>query len=651
MSKHLSLFVPMTLALAISQTLHAEPVLTLKSEGMKKEIAQKQRYNQAVYQIERNQNGERLLDMNNPVHYKLAKSRLALANMTIEDYPQLHQSLDDLKQQQSRSALKAEQGVMTAVPAGSDIVENSHMFLNMQVAVSPLDNEAYLLVRAESSVYGGTTSTFVDLLLEDVNGAQIAPSGATFTVLEGKQTFAVSSVKLSTLKQSNPTLDTIYASSWVETEAADGTMTSGLRMTEYPWDWAEMDALYSGNMGAAAKVANTNTNTSAQLVPTTGRPIYAATAPVDVNTDGVIKVCLNRAHDDCDYSADQYREPNEITDVNIPFQGQITVPHEITQIYSSDPTQSQPNGIDEMTNIYLQEGVYGGTTKQSYQGIQGGNGKSFSDYLTYEVDTLGKQTIISWDIPRAEGRFGNAMLFSNIAEADWRLNFAVKGKAYFRGRREANFQIQVNSNNIDELNNFYSPGLPKIKLGYSCLAKGTLITMADGSLKPIDQILKGEMVLGAMAENAATAQPMKVADVSIGIEALKMLRVIDATGKDILMTETHPVSTSNRGIVWAKELKKGDRILTADGSVLITKISKEKYNDNVYNLKLEPTANSMIADGSYLGMFANGLLVGDLDTQDEHNYKDQFIRETPEEKLLRLPAKWKNDYISSLNNK
>ena len=59
----------------------------------------------------------------------------------------------------------------------------------------------------------------------------------------------------------------------------------------------------------------------------------------------------------------------------------------------------------------------------------------------------------------------------------------------------------------------------------------------------------------------------------------------------------------------------------------------------------------MIADGSYLGMFANGLLVGDLDTQDEHNYKDQFIRETPEEKLLRLPAKWKNDYISSLNNK
>ena len=90
--------------------------------------------------------------------------------------------------------------------------------------------------------------------------------------------------------------------------------------------------------------------------------------------------------------------------------------------------------------------------------------------------------------------------------------------------------------------------------------------------------------------------------------------------------------------------------MTADGSVVITKIKKEKYKDNVYNLKLAPVEGSTIAPGQYLGMFANGLLVGDLDTQDEHNYKDQYIRETPAEKLQRMPEKWKADYISSLNS-
>ena len=35
------------------------------------------------------------------------------------------------------------------------------------------------------------------------------------------------------------------------------------------------------------------------------RPEYAAVDPIDKNTDGVLKVCLNRAHADCDYAADQ----------------------------------------------------------------------------------------------------------------------------------------------------------------------------------------------------------------------------------------------------------------------------------------------------------------------------------------------------------
>jgi hypothetical protein len=653
---NLSVFVPMTLALAISQSLHAAPVQTsavpvsqvVKNLGDEKS---ERRYNTVGYKIKRNKNGERLLDMTNSKHYKLAKDRLAKAGKSIEDYPQLHQSLNELKQQQIAAKSAAKLNSQNVVPdlSSQDVIENSHMFLDSQVAISPLDNKAYLIVRAESSVTGGTDATYIDLLLEDMNYNQIAPMGSTFQTLEGKQTHAVSSISLESLYAADPTLDRLYASSWVETEEADGSYTQGLRFTEYPWDWEEMIALYGPNMGLSASKMASKLAGKVGGANRGGRPVsvpvYNATHPVDVNTDGVIKVCLNRDHADCDYAADQYLDPNEITDVNIPFQGQITINHEITTIYSSDPNATQPNGIDEMTNIYLQEGVYGGVTKQTYLGLSGDEG--FSEYLDFDVDATNKVTVISWDVPRSEGRFGNAKLFSNIAEADWRINLAVRGKPNFRGRT-GNYQIQINSNNIAALNNYYVESLPKIKLGYSCLAKGTLITMADGSQKPIDQILKGDMVLGAMAKNGTATQAMTVVDTSIGIEALKMQRVTAADGSEILMTETHPVSTTNRGIIWSKELKKGDRILTEDGSVLITQIKNEKYNDNVYNLKLAPTAGSSIASGAYLGMYANGLLVGDLETQDEHNYKDQFIRESAEEKLMRMPSKWKADFISSL---
>ena len=635
----LGVFAPLTLALAISQSLHAAPA-SVKFDAVGQSEVISARANSPMYNIPLNAKGQRLLDMTNKAHYDFAKKRLVKAGMKVEDYPQLHRSLDELKQQQevAKSLAKAKGEVLEVKSiAGVDLIENAHTFLNMQVAVSPVDGKAYLMIRAESSVYEGTTSTYVDLLLEDVNFNQLAPMGATFTMMEGEQVHAVSSVSLDTLKAQYPNLDTIYASSWVETEEPDGTLTSGLRYTEFAWDWDYMEAQYGANMNLASV---------SKSQKTLEQPKYTAEAPIDINQDGVIKVCLNRDHADCDYKADQYMDPNDITDVNIPFKGQFAVPHLVETIYASGTT---PNGIDEDTNIYLQEGIYGGVTKQSFASLDGP--KNFSDYVTFIPDAANQRTIISWDIPREEGRFGNAKLFSNIAEADWRINFAIKGKAFFNNRgRSSNFQVQINSNNIEGMNNFYTQALEKIKLGYSCLARGTMITMADGSQKAIEEIVNGDLVLGSTAKNAKAQQSMRVIDTSVGVEAFKMFKVQTSDGNTILLTETHPVSTTNKGVVWAQELIVGDRVITENGSVLITKIKTEQYKDQVYNLKLGTLEGSRIAEGEHLGMFANNMLVGDLRTQDIFNYKDQYIRESNEEKLQRMPEKWKTDFISSLKN-
>ncbi|PAJ76231.1 hypothetical protein CJF42_00620 [Pseudoalteromonas sp. NBT06-2] len=643
------LCLPLTVAIAVS--------LALTANASEKDIFETPLYSQIKQVkniiVERDENGVRNLDLTNINHYNLAKSRLQKAGKLEKRFPQLHNSLNEIRQQQllhKKLPEKTAVNNVAEVPTQVDIIENAHFFLDMNVAVSGDNNEPYLMIRAKSSVYGGTQSTYIDLLIEDGNGGQLAPMGSTLNVLDGKNTIVSSVVSLKTLKQQFPNLENIYASSYVETENADGSYTSTLKYTEYPFSWGHIDIAY-GDILTADKADSPSSN-QMEILNNDGRPVYTAVDPVDKNNDAVIKVCLNRDHSDCDYAADQYQDPNEITDVNIPFQGQIRVGHEVTEIYATDlAIEDRPNGVDEITNIYLQEGNYGGATKQSYLGLDN-SVKNFSDYLQFDVDTEAKETLISWDIPREEGRFGNAKLFSNIAEANWYITFAVKGYPYFikrgRGATARAFQISITSEEAARFGNYYSTILPKIKLGYSCLAKGTMITMADGSQMAIETIGIGDQVKGALAMNPSINEAMEVADVSVGIEAIEMYRLHLADGNSILMTETHPISTSNKGIVWAKELEAGDRVLNLSKSVLITKISKESYKDKIYNLKLKPLEGSKISSEADLGMFANDLLVGDLSTQDKFNYKDQKNMLSKDQILKQLPNKWKTDYLNSL---
>lgn len=599
--------------------------------------------------VERNASGVRELDMTNSTHVDLVKSRLSNAGKDESSFPQLHRSLNELKTQQEKKKSDLEYGLLNEPvvdPIDVDLIENAHLFLDLNVAISEDNNEPYLIINAKSSVFGGTVATYIDLLLEDLpsgtpGARQVAPMGSVLTVLDGKDTLVSSIVNLQTLKENFPDLETIYASSYVETEDENGNIVTALKYTEYPFSWERVDAQYN----AIVNGPDYNPDNVEQFL--NKKIKYDATAPIDLNHDGVIKVCLNRAHSDCDYAADQYRKPNEITDVNIPFTGSVQVPFKLFRIYDSD---QQVVGIDEVTNIYLQEGVYGGATKQSYKSLAADNPKLFSDYLTFSYDDTKKVTTIEWDIPREEGRFGNAKLFSNIAQANWYITFAVNGVPSSTGRgRAANFQVTVSSEELGRFGNHFNDVLQKMKLGYSCLAKGTLITLADGSEIAIENIQKGDFVLGAIADKPGSAEEMQVVDVSVGVEAIEMYRVYSGD-ESILMTETHPVSTSNRGIIWAKELNPGDRILTEDGSMVITEIATEAYSDNVYNLKLAPKAGTSLqtTSATNFGMFANGMLVGDLATQDIFNYKDQNIPKTKEEILQQLPEKWKKDYLNSL---
>jgi len=250
--------------------------------------------------VERNASGVRELDMTKSTHVDLVKSRLSKAGKDESSFPQLHRSLNELKTQQEKKKSDLEYGLLNEPvvdPIDVDLIENAHLFLDLNVAISEDNNEPYLIINAKSSVFGGTVATYIDLLLEDLpsgtpGARQVAPMGSVLTVLDGKDTLVSSIVNLQTLKENFPDLETIYASSYVETEDENGNIVTALKYTEYPFSWERVDAQYNAIVnGPDFNSDNVDSFKNDGI-------IYSATAPIDLNHDDVIKVCLNRAHSD-----------------------------------------------------------------------------------------------------------------------------------------------------------------------------------------------------------------------------------------------------------------------------------------------------------------------------------------------------------------
>lgn len=597
--------------------------------------------------IERNSDGNRLVDMTNPDHAALVFSRFEKAGLRAEHFPQLFANQERMRQQQIMAAAFPTESTTDLTEADVDgIIKNAHFFVDSNFGIAEDNGKAYLFVRARSSVFGGTLSTYADLLLEDQYGRAIAPIGSDMSFADGKDTSVISIVSLDNLKRNFPDLTMVVASSFVEVEFPDNRLEGRLKYTQFPFDWNSIEGRYGLQGAGSAQGLAADGVMAANL---DAAPTYIATDPIDKNHDNVIKVCLNRNHTDCDYPLDQSL-PNATTLVQIPFSGTLVVNHKIDKIWASDEL---PPELDESTNIYVQEGNYGGASVPKYSSMNNGN-KMFSDYVRIlEVDDVNKTTKLGWDIPRPEGVFGNALLFSNRDEVLWNITFAVHGYPFFqqgggRGRGASNFQIALSTEENARFGNFYAPVLKKLKFGYSCLAEDTLIDMADGSQRAIAEINKGDLVLGASAKSPQATEAMVVTDVSVGVEVIPMVRIRTADGQDVLMTETHPVVTANKGIVWAKDLLPGDRLLNAAGSTLISAVSREAYDKGVYNLELAPLPDSTLEPGVELAMFANGLLVGDLAMQDDYNYRTNSQLETTEQVLERLPVRYHTDYLNSL---
>jgi hypothetical protein len=177
-----------------------------------------------------------------------------------------------------------------------------------------------------------------------------------------------------------------------------------------------------------------------------------------------------------------------------------------------------------------------------------------------------------------------------------------------------------------------------IRLRNSCLAAGTLIAL-PGSMaqKRIEDLGIGESVLNPYANQ------LTVADVTKGTESTPMVLIVDNRGRDLLMTEMHPVSVVGRGFVAAKYLKVGDRVDTQEGPSELVSVSRKRYDGKVYNLRVGNAQEALALGVDQTVMYANGFLVGDAQIQDKYQSMDLHAGATND----KLSVRWREDYLSS----
>ena len=140
--------------------------------------------------------------------------------------------------------------------------------------------------------------------------------------------------------------------------------------------------------------------------------------------------------------------------------------------------------------------------------------------------------------------------------------------------------------------------------GFHCFTKGTLITLADGSKKPVEEISIGDVVLSRNKQTDALQSNMVLATGSrIPDEPLyEVSYEINGEVKTLRCTGSHKFYTKNRSEVQAKALTDGDQLIsTAEANV----IGVRKLDT------IEPVYNFTVAeDHNY---FANDVNVSNCD--------------------------------------
>ncbi|WP_349010600.1 Hint domain-containing protein [Photorhabdus bodei] len=323
-----------------------------------------------------------------------------------------------------------------------------------------------------------------------------------------------------------------------------------------------------------------------------------------------IIVCLNRknpekgAPDACDYGPMTPGLPKDKTHINMEIVGHVEFHDPILVDDSGNPigTDSLPLYVD-LTLVGLDTG---GACKLREVKQQ--------TFLEHVLPVITDKNKLSWDFSEDKQYvFDNE--YADFGAICWKNNarYVLDLQAIFLttpdGTSESAYPVSFSYTNNPESTPSDSQFIyPPINIQYGCIAEGTLIDMADGSKKKVEDIRSGDKVL------TKQGGVLQVKSRIVGHDT-EFVDLIYNNDEKVSLTPTHPVATL-RGIVKADELKIGDTIYTRDGQTTLSSVKLRNTDPlNVYNFVLEKTddKSELLLEDALL--FAGGILVGDNNLQ------------------------------------
>ncbi|RAJ05030.1 intein [Chitinophaga skermanii] len=339
---------------------------------------------------------------------------------------------------------------------------------------------------------------------------------------------------------------------------------------------------------------------------TLGQPVNAC----DNNPCGdtnIITVCMTRKTPNCTYCS-----PGLVPNFMFPVTGYVIYDGNV----SVDGNGKPNNGaFANITVTKLPAG--GGCAAIPLSG-------NFFDYVTVTGNKL------SWNIPGA--MFQNTCLASGDSVLYQLTLFVKVGPTY-----QPAFATVTNAS--DAVTNANQQKIPAMNIVSGCIAKGTMITLADGLQKKIEDV-----PMLAKLKNGEDKTAYCVEYNTIGREPKDLIRIQDDKGHQLLVTEDHPI-VGVGFIKPAKDLKEKDKIQTDKGEATIISLKHEKYDGEVWNLALSKCESNDPKPGNdNATFFANGILVGDSRMQSYYKYFEPMQQENA---LKKLPKEWHTDYHST----
>ncbi len=356
------------------------------------------------------------------------------------------------------------------------------------------------------------------------------------------------------------------------------------------------------------------------------------THPVNTTGGQCVDICLNRTWTgDCDY--DLTGSP---TALKIPLSGSIGI------------SFNNPNCVFDANRIaQYQAGTVTppGDIKVVLTNVGGGCDVDSANALHTPMQNFWQHVTLSnggktlsWNLTGAD-----AALFDPSCRQvqDELFLTMILGIPMKQGALELPPRPIVVSNDPDSQASDYQ--LPCISMTNSCLAEGTQVRLADGRLVPIESIKIGDKIFNPFHPGA---QELTVTDISKGFETVPMVRIKDQSGRDLLMTEMHPIATVDRGMVQARKLRVGDKVQTQTGVSPLVSVTREPFPGKVHNLKVGTSTEALKLGPDQTVVYANGFLVGDGQIQRKYESAEQ----TANAKLdmrTQVDKRWLQDYVKS----